>query len=386
MSYISNADWTTCIECGQCLIQCPVLEMNEADAKAAIGKLIRGEPAPEVLGQCTYCFDCNRFCPVEGLRPHELFLQRALEQRKKIPGVLKYLSNGRGEKNMFGDLYRKLAPDEKQILEQWSQAPEGGEVLWVGCIGRLSCRDLDRSGVLAPLTKFGPPELCCGELPYRLCSWDMYEETVERTLAALAPLNIDRLVCYCGSCYNYFTSILPRVYGKTLPYPVTSFYEWLWERYEQGAIRVVNPRTFAAAVHESCYVSELGPGFDDCLRNLYRAVGVDTRELAHHGDRNLSCGAVSIVRSMNLFSTLFKAQRRKFREVSAAGADRIAVNCPGCYITLSFTNRLFGKQLRYMPEELLAAFGDDITVPLGRRIPGIAATVARNFPGAIWRS
>ena len=384
MSYTSIADWGTCTECGQCLMKCPVLKMEKTDAVAAIRKLIRGEPAPEVLDRCTYCFDCNRFCPVEGLRPHELFLQRALEKRKKIPGVLQYLSNGRGTKNMFGDLYRQLKPEEKQILEKWSVVPEGGEVMWVGCIGRLSCHDLDRSGVLAPLSKFGPPDLCCGELPYRLCSWEMYEETVNRTLAVLEPLKIDRLVCYCGSCYNYFTSILPKVYGKALPYPVISLYEWLWEQYEKGAIQVKNPWNFKAAVHESCYVSELDPSFADCLRKLYNAIGVKTVELAHHGDQNLSCGAVSIVRSMNLMSSLFKEQRTKFNEVSEAGTDEIALNCPGCYITLSFTNRLYKKKLRYMPEILLSAFGDDISVPLGKRIPAIAKTVTVNFPRVIF--
>ena len=384
MSYTSIADWRSCTECGQCLMKCPVLKMEKTDAVAAIRKLIRGEPAPEVLDRCTYCFDCNQFCPVAGLRPHELFLQRALEKRKKIPGVFQYLSNGRGTKNMFGDLYRQLKPEEKQVLEKWSVLPAGGEVMWVGCIGRLSCLDLDRSGVLAPLSKFGPPDLCCGELPYRLCSWEMYEETVNRTLAVLEPLKIDRLVCYCGSCYNYFTSILPKVYGKTLPYPVISFYEWLWEQYQNGVIQVRNPRNFTAAVHESCYVSELDPAFADCLRKLYNVVGVKTVELAHHGDRNLSCGAVSIVRSMNLMSSLFKEQRTKFHEVSDTGADEIALNCPGCYITLSFTNRLYRKKLRYMPEILLSAFGDDITVPLGKRIPGIAKTVTVNFPRVLF--
>jgi Fe-S oxidoreductase len=385
MSYIAKADWSACTRCGQCLMKCPVLEMNKEDAAAAIGKLIRGEPAPEVLDRCAYCFDCNRFCPVEGLRPHELILQRGLERRKKVPGVLKYLANGRGAKNMFGDLYAGLEPDEKAILKKWSSPPDGGEVLWVGCIGRLSCRDLDRSGVLAPLAKFGPPDLCCGELAYRLCSWEMYEETVKRTLSALETIKVDRLVCYCGSCYNYFTSILPRVYGKTLPYPVTSFYEWLWEQYEKGAIEVKNPRAFTAAVHESCYVSELGDSFAGCLRKLYKAVGVNTVELAHHGDCNLSCGAVSVVRSLNLVSTLFREQRRKFREVSDAGAAEIALNCPGCYITLGFTSRLFGKKLRYMPEQLLAAFGDEITVPLGKRIPAIARTVGVNVPRVMFR-
>lgn len=385
MSYIANADWSACTECGQCLMRCPVLEMDKEDAVAAIRGLIRGESTEEVLDKCTFCFNCNRYCPVDGLRPHELILQRALEKRNKVPGVLEYLSNGRGTRNLFGDLYKNLTEDEKRILERWTSPPMSGEVLWVGCIGRLSCRDLDRSRVLSPLAKFGPPDLCCGELAYRLCSWELYEQTVKRTLTALETLKIDRLICYCGSCYNYFTSILPGVYGRTLPYPVTSFYEWLWERYEQGAIEVKEPRSFTAAVHESCYITELGDDFADCLRKLYRVAGVRTVELNHHGNQNLSCGAVSVVRSLNLASSIFKEQRRKYREVSDARVSDLAINCPGCYVTLSFTSRLFGKRLRYMPEVLLSAFGDEISVPLGKRIPAIAKTVAMNFPRVVFR-
>ncbi|MFZ5563706.1 MAG: (Fe-S)-binding protein [Thermodesulfobacteriota bacterium] len=384
MSYIDRSDWSRCTECGQCLMQCPVLQMDKPAAVAAIRKLISGEPAPEVLEKCTFCFNCNRYCPVEGLRPHELILQRALEHRGKVPGILKYLANGRCRTNLFADMYEKLTAEEKQILEKWSVIPDSREILWIGCMGKLSCRDIDNSRVLAPLAKFGPPDLCCGELAYRLCSWEMYEQTAQRTLAVFSKLNIDRMVCYCGSCYNYFSSILPRVYGVTLPFKVISMYQWLWERFEKGELRVKSPRAFKAAVHESCYVTELEEDFADCLRRLYRTIGVETVELAHHGDCNLSCGAVSAVRSLNVLSSIFKEQRRKYAEVSDAGASQIAVNCPGCYVTLRFSNWMFGKKLRYMPDELLAAFGDTITAPLERRMPLIMTTAARRFPGLMF--
>ena len=384
MSYISNADWSKCTECGQCLMQCPVLKMEKIDAVKAIHVLINGDISSKLLDQCTFCFNCNQYCPIDGLRPHELILQRALEKRKKVPKILKYLCNGRQTRNMFIDLFKAMSTNEKQILKKWSIVPNGGDIMWIGCIGKLSCLDIDRSEVMAPLTKYGPMDLCCGELAYRLGSWEMYEETITRTLAVLKTLKINRMVCYCGSCYNYFTTILPDVYGKKLPYPVISLYEWLWEQYEQGHIQVKNPRTFKAAIHESCYVSELGNDFSNCLHRLYKVMGVDTVELAHHGDRNLSCGAVSIVRNMNLISSMFKEQIRKYKEVSEAGASEIALNCPGCFVTLSFTNWMFGKKLRYMPEELLSAFGDEITLPLAQRIPDIAKSVILNLPRIIF--
>lgn len=44
VAYIDRCDWSRCIECGRCLMQCPVLEMDKPAAVAAIRKLIAGAP------------------------------------------------------------------------------------------------------------------------------------------------------------------------------------------------------------------------------------------------------------------------------------------------------------------------------------------------------
>ena len=384
MSYMDCCDWSQCTQCGECLMQCPVMQMSEGEAKAAIGMLIRGETPPRVFEECTYCFDCNRLCPIEGLRPHELILQRGLEHREKVPRVLQYLMNGQTPPTLWSDVYGSLTFDEQTILRHWSAIPPPSkEILFIGCIGKMSCYDIENSTVLKDLPKFGPPDICCGELAYRLGGWDAYVDTIERTLDRFADLRIDRMVCYCGSCYNYLSNILPKVYGKELPFELISLYEWLWERYEQGALTVHKPLGFRAAVHESCYVSELGEGFADTLRRLYTAAGAQVVDLEHHGEKNLSCGAVSAVRTLNLTKSIIKEQRHKYAEVKDAGVREMAVNCPGCYITLGFTNTFFGTRLRYMPDELLQAFGDTIRTPLGKRFPLIIRTFAKRGAGLL---
>lgn len=360
-------------------MECPVLSMEKEEAVSAIKKLVRYEPVPAVFEKCTFCFNCNRYCPVEGLRPHELILENFLLHREKIPGAFLYLANGRKEKNLFQDLYQKMRPKEKDILKKWSVPQKGKEALWVGCVGRLSCLDIEASGVLSPLFKFGPQDLCCGEIAYRFCSWDAYEKTIERTLEALENLQVERLVCYCGSCYNYLTTILQQVYGKKLPYPVISLYQWLWEEYTKGRLEIVSPANLAAGFHESCYISELEPDFRETLKKLYQAVGIRITDLPHNETCNLSCGAASSVRSLNPFQSLFQEQKKKYKEVSDTGMKNMALNCPGCFITLRFTSSLFGKKLMYMPEILLKSFGDEITVPLEKRIPQIAVTFVSGF-------
>jgi len=368
-------------------MKCPVMQMGKIAAKKAIRQLIRGENADRVFDECTYCFNCNQYCPVDGLRPHELILQRTLERRRTVSPFFSYLSNGMNTPNLFQDIYENLTGQENEILNKWSVIPKPSkEILWVGCIGKMSCFDIENSNVLKTLPKFGPRDLCCGELAYRLGSWDMYKRTIERTLERFKELKIERMVCYCGSCYNYFSNILPKVYGKKLPFKLTSMYQWMWEKIVQGDLKLKKPLHFKAAVHESCYVSELEKEFPEVLRNLYRASGVDIVELDHRGDNNLSCGAVSILRDINPMKSIVKEQRRKYGEVGNAGIDHIAVNCPGCLITMSFTSRFFRKKLKYMPDELLFAYGDDITIPLIKRLKFFIKAFTVKSPELVFRS
>ncbi len=379
MSYMDCCDWSECTRCGECLSRCPVIKMDKAAAGMAMDKLIAGEPVPEVFGNCTFCFNCNSYCP-QGLRPHELILDRFMAQRGGVPPMLQYLMNGQPI-SLFPDLYAQLKSDEQQILEQWSVAPGPvREALFIGCVGRLNCYDIENSAVLKSLPKFAPSDLCCGELAYRLGTWQSYADTIEKTLRRFEELELERLVCYCGSCYNYFSNILPNVYGQTLPFEVVSLYEWLWEKVEVGELTCKAPLNLQAAVHESCYVSELGEGFGATLRKLYGSVGLDCVELEHRGCDNLSCGAVSTLRSLNLPRTLLKEQNRKYREVSSSGTDNIALNCPGCFITMGFTSFAHGKQLHYMPEQILLAFGDHQERPLKSRLPLIVKTFMRRLP------
>ena len=135
-------------------------------------------------------------------------------------------------------------------------------------------------------------------------------------------------------------------------------------------ISLKRPLNFKAAVSESCYVSELGPEFWESLRRLYKDAGVELVELEHHGYYNLSCGTTSMPRRGTFpgsFKQILKEQRKKYREVKETGVNEIAFNCPGCFIMMSFTNVFFRKQFHYMLEEILAAYGDTITIPLKNR-------------------
>lgn len=366
-------------------MKCPVMQMHEPEARREIERLVRGEGQTRVMSECTLCFKCNNYCP-EGLRPYELILQRVTERRdrrEKIPAFLPYALQGMPPPTLFQDLYNRLSYGEKSILERWSEAPRNSkDALYVGCIGRLFCHDIENSRVMGSLPKFGPPDTCCGELHYRSGMWEAYRQIIAKTTGRFAELEIDRMVCYCGSCYNFLGNTLPKVLGEGLPFEVVSLYQWLLERLESGELAVERPLNYTAAIHESCYCSELGNGFYDDLRKLYGACGVELVELEHNRDSGISCGAAAIARDFHIGDVL-KAQRSKYREVREAGVRDVALNCPGCYYTLAATSRLHGIRLHYMVEELLWALGDDISVRAAGRVPLVYTTIMKRLPLAL---
>ncbi|MHA1147970.1 MAG: 4Fe-4S dicluster domain-containing protein [Promethearchaeota archaeon] len=385
-NYMDCCDWSQCTLCGECLMQCPVLELDKETAVKEVKQLLDGKHAENVFNKCTLCFNCNQYCP-EGLRPHELILQRVIENRKgKIKNYLLYMVNGMPGGDMFNDYYAKMSAEEKKILEKWAEIPSAGskDILWVGCLGKTICKSLDNSEILKELPKFGPPDVCCGELAYRLIGWECYTEVVERILKRFEKLDIKRMVCYCASCYNFLNNVLPTVYGKKLPFELISMYEWLLEKYEKGEIKLKKPLKYkkGLAISESCYVSELGSEFQSALRKIYEAAGANLVELPHHGENNLSCGMVSIGRNMSLINGALKTSKNKYKDFKATKSKDIALNCPGCYLGLKGTNYFKlpwrkVKKLHYMPDELLEAFGDKLEPPLADRMGGILKTLLK---------
>lgn len=385
MSFIDCCDWDKCTLCGECLERCPVIGMGKYEARSTMKLLLEGKPAPRLFGECTLCFACNNFCP-EGLRPYELILERITGDRSRVPAMVPYFFNGRSTPNIFQDLYNRLSLGEREILRRWSEPPPASrDVLYIGCIGKLLCGDIDNSHVLRSLPKFGPSDICCGEIAYRGGIWDAYVDTVERTLARFGELDAERVVCYCASCFNFLSNILPRVYGKEFPFELISLYGWLLEKLDAGELEVKRPLDMKAAIHESCYVSELGAGFSEDLRRLYEAAGVRLVEMKHNSEYSLSCGAASIARSWSVPGVI-REQHKRYLEARAAGSARLALNCPGCYLTMLGTAWTHGVKLHYMPDELLRAFGDDISVPLGKRFRLFAETLAKRMPLAIKRA
>jgi len=363
--------WTVCEECGLCLQQCPVMKMGKLESQAEMGLLLKGQETERVLNECTFCFSCNHYCP-QGLRPYALIMERAVEKNRRVgkgfPPYMDYLLTGKTDSCIFWEVYAAESAEEKAILNRWESAPpKSQEVLFIGCVGREIPYGTEHSRVFGGLPKYSPRNACCGELAYRYGDYQTFTETVERTREMLECLDTKRLVCYCGSCANYLGNIWPNYHGVKLPFQIVSVWEWLWEKYRNGEIKVERPIDRKVALTDSCYSSELGDGFLEAVRGLHRAVGMEVVELENNRFDNLTCGTVAILRNHYDLREGTKEAKKKIAQVLKTGVGDLNCYCPGCYMQLRGSAKKSNIQPHYALEEILWAFGDECTVPLEER-------------------
>lgn len=354
-----------CLTCGICLQKCPVMKMGKDESKGEFQRLLKGEPTKRVLAECTFCYSCNSYCP-QGLRPYNLIMERMIAQNrasgKGIPPTLDYMMTGKNESGYFFDIYKSLPADDQAVLDKWLQVPgKSQDVLFIGCVGRTFPRRLDNSRALASLPKFGPKDACCGEIPHRFGDYAYFTEVVERTRKMLEQLQVERLVCYCGSCSNYLGNIWPKDHGIKLPFEVISLYEWLWEKLQAGELAIVRKFAKDIAISDSCYTSELGDKFYNAVRGLHEAAGMKTVELANNRVDSLCCGFAAGIRNNYDQSQVGVEAAKKLRQIMATGMKEVSVNCPGCWAGIGGAAKAAKADLsvKFAISEILWAFGDD---------------------------
>jgi Fe-S oxidoreductase len=144
-------------------------------------------------------------------------------------------------------------------------------------------------------------------------------------------------------------------------------WEWLWEKFQTGAIKVERPIERKVVLTDSCYGSELGDRFLDAVRGLHRAVGMEVVELANNRFDNLTCGTVAMFRKHFDLMEGAKEAQKKMAQILNTKVGDLSCYCPGCYRQLRGAAQACHIQIHYALEEILWALGDDVPVPFEER-------------------
>ncbi|HQL83893.1 MAG TPA: 4Fe-4S dicluster domain-containing protein, partial [Spirochaetota bacterium] len=111
--------WDSCIECGECLVNCRYMDFSRDDAIKEIRKINRGlHGESRAARDCASCYACDAFCP-NGAHPYERIHYPWNEryERQGLPARARYLMPGQ-HPNFRQSL--TFTRREKALHDAWS--------------------------------------------------------------------------------------------------------------------------------------------------------------------------------------------------------------------------------------------------------------------------
>jgi Fe-S oxidoreductase len=357
-----------CDVCGECLTYCPVMDLSLDMAKKEMQKLIQGNPTKIVLKRCQSCFTCNLYCE-KGCNPTSLILQRWNEQYKqeglKIRGRY-FQTFYPNYPNFRSYTLERMTKEESKILEGWrSLEPLKGDTLtYPGCNVILT-PTLVQSNLFADLDIRGRLEYCCGETLFRTGYFDELKQVAKRLDKWFNILKPKHLLVLCTAGTNVFRNVLPHYGFKYKFESITSYIEWLWNRFQKGEIEVRNSLDLKVTIQDSCYSKMFGDSYMDLPRKILKELGCEVSELPSSRE-NMRCCGIGAGFSVDSAYHNFKMRNATVMNLNDAkntGADILCVYCSGCLQTYHVSKKLyfkrFGMDIYHLIELIQLAIGEE---------------------------
>ncbi len=346
----------TCIECGECLHQCPFLNLPLEEAQQEISKIIETKASEKILKNCAGCLYCNVICPTHSY-PSALTKEILLKEYRKS-GVEGLKLTTEDNPNNFMSLTLEGATEErKREVEKFSNPPKSKIMHFLGCSISYMYPDLTKSVLLEDLPSIGGITHCCGgyannyfgENEARIKGTELFEK--------FKKYEVEKLITYCPGCTNMISKVLPSIVDG---YNIESqgVIEYLIEKYHQGKLKVKNKINQRITFQDPCRWREVDKKIYESPRELLEILGCEVTEMKHNKEKSLCCSSPISVSNQTLAK---KIQRKNISEAKEAGADAIAFVCPGC---ISFLAKGAAKKkigAFYITELAQLAIGEKIS-------------------------
>lgn len=322
-----NAD--DCELCGECLSQCPYVNLSKKQAAREIFRLTNDRHSV-MLEKCAGCMTCSTVCP-NGCDPYALIRARWYERyrEKGLPASAAYMMP-----HIFPNFRStvKLSKSEKKLLEKIAAPPDSDTVLYTGC-NSLMYPAIYESSIFNGLPPFGSLEYCCGEMYYRMGLLDSARESALRLKEIFGRLKIKKMVFICAACMDMIAYVFPREFGIDFDFEKQFLPEWILDKIDEGKIEMKIPLRKKVVVHDSCHAKIMGPEIHEAPRKLLERLGADVQELPHTKDTSLCCGIAAGCSRFSL-ADMARASLLRLREFRESGADATVTYCNGCQISL----------------------------------------------------
>jgi Fe-S oxidoreductase len=338
-----------CTMCGECLTHCPIVNLSLEKAKQEIKNLINGNHS-RLFSECQSCFTCNFYCE-RSCNPTSLILQRWREQYEKKGLLIRgkyFMTLYPNYPNFRSYALERMTDQERDILEKWKNLePLTGDTLtYPGCNVILTPTLVHSSNLFADCDIRGRLEYCCGETLFRTGYIHELEQVAKRLDNWFNILKPKKLMILCTAGANMFKYVLPN-YGLKYEFEsITPYIEWLWNRIEDGHIKIIKQLNTTVTVQDSCYAKMFGSEYMDLPRRILEEIGCEVIEMPYNRESMRCCGIAagfSVDSAYHPFK-MRKATSRNLNMAKNTNADKLCVYCSGCNQQYHVTKKLYFKK------------------------------------------
>jgi Fe-S oxidoreductase len=318
-----------CILCGECLAQCPCLELPLEDAQEEIARMVRTRESSEKSRDCAGCSYCDVICPTEANPSHLIREIRSTQIRIKGASCLSLMTDAVPCNIMSIGLEFEKEEKAKNLDTYLNPAP-GKEVFYLGCSISHIFTDLAKTRLLEHLPKVGGMKFCCGGDVYRLFGEEEAKIKGRQLLEALRETGIERMITFCPGCDEMISDVYPKLIPE-FDIEAVTIVEYLLDQHRKGEIEFTNPINRRVTFHDPCTWRMMASEVHDNPRRLLELMGAEVVEMTHNRRESMCCGAPLSGRNPRLASAL---AGKRVSEAKETGAEAIVVNCTGCFALL----------------------------------------------------
>lgn len=360
-----------CDLCGECLHQCPVLQLPIEEAKQEIKRLIEGKESKYALSKCNTCLSCNLYCPNDA-NPYQLILERwnDLYKKRGAPPLYRFVCPTE-EPNIWQLLNLFLSRKEMRWVYRWvSYKPKSNDnILLIGNYTHLFPFVIGGSKLLddfTPISRIDQWE--GGAYLYQGGYMDIVQKIAARCKNDFDSWGVKNVTHTLDAVQYIFSEVHPKEMGVSYKQNFINYNEWMLEQINSGKIKITNPLDLKVTIHDNCFSKALGGAYWDTPREILKECGCNLIEMEHIKKDSLCCGfgaGASWVKNMAMPFDIISEGVKKFKEAEATGAKALISYCGGCLYLLWATKELIGSKidLFHIIEVLRMAMGEKLSYP-----------------------
>jgi len=360
-----------CNLCGECLHQCPVMQLPLDNAKEEVKRLIEGEDSKFALSKCNTCFSCNFYCP-QNANPYQLILERwnTLYNKRGAPPLYRFVCPTETP-NIWQLLNIFLSRRENKWIYSWmNYSPKADDNLLV--IGNYTHLFPFIIGGSKLLDNFKPVDLIDhwegGAYLYQGGYLNIVQKIARKCKADFEKWGIKNLTHTLDAVEYIFSEVHPKEMKVNHNQNFLNFNDWLFNSLSTGEIPIKNKLNFSVTVHDNCYSKTLSGRYWDPPRKILEFCGCEIKEMEHIKKDSLCCGfgaGASWVRNLSIPFDIISEGIKKFKEAEETGADALISYCGGCIYLLWATRELIGSKidLYHIIEIVRMAMGEQLEYP-----------------------